>query len=246
MNDILDGFVPYVHGKQVKKGDIGKPPRNELTGKPGCYVAADKVNGNLYVGSTSNLAGRIPSNLNKLKYGKHHNSSLQEAYNENPDISIIVKQTDTTEEAMRLEQEIVNKFLPTGKLHNVGTDDVTRPALGLSVSEDRRKKIGDASRGQKRSEETRLKNREAQLGKSLSDEHKQKQSIAQKDYLSTEEGKAAHARAAEKLKKPVICKGVTYTSQTEAAKALGVDVTTISYRCKSDNFPDFTKPNKNI
>lgn len=218
MDNVLDGFVPFV------KGTLGRGRKHELTGKPGCYVFTDPASEKLYVGSTTNLPRRVSSNLSDLKHDKHCNRNLQAAYNNNHNLVIRVKPTDTTEEARQLEQEVVDKLHPSDKLHNIAVKDVMRPCLGISMSDETKQKIS-----------------ELHLGKLKSEEHKQKLSTTLKEYLATDEGKAAHARCIEKTKEPVECKGVVYSSLTEAAKALGVSHVTIINRCKSDNFPDYNK-----
>lgn len=235
MSDNLVGFVPYEKEKR------GRGFKNELTGKSGCYIATNKTNGKQYVGSSANLAGRIYANLNCLKRGKHKNKNLQEAYNESPDFDILVQLTSTVEEARQLEQATVDKLLPTGSLTNTSVTDVTRSALGLIRSDEAKQKTADANRGQKRSEESRLKMREAKLDKPLSKEHKQNLSTARKEYLSTDEGKANHARSREKISQSVIIDGFTYPSMNEAARALGVDISSIVHRCKSDKYPGYSK-----
>lgn len=238
MENDLDGFVPYAQGTR------GSGVKNELTGKPGCYIFTDPDNDKLYVGSTTNLATRTNSNLSALKHNKHHNKDLQEVYNRNPNIAMMVKPTNTVEEAQQLEQEVVDKFFPTGKLCNAAVEDVTRSRLGLPVDEEHRKKIGDGNRGKVISNETRLKTSEALLDKPKSEEHKQNLSNTNKAYFSTEEGKADHARRTEKQSHQVICKGVTYPSMIEAARALGINVGSVAHRCNSDKYPDFFKQDK--
>lgn len=240
MDNSLDGFVPYVSGTH------GKPRSDKLTGKSGAYVIDIEVSGKLYVGSSGELAHRVSTNLNKLKHNKHHNEELQTAYNNNPDATVWVRVTDTVEQAQQLEQELVDKFLPTGNLTNRAIEDVTRPRLGMSMSEEHKKKIIDVNRGRNVSEETRLKLRDALLNKPKSEEHVQNLTTAQRKRFATEEGKAAHALTREKIKKPVECAGVIYPSRNEAAKALGVTAQAITYRCNSDNFPDCFRVNKTI
>lgn len=277
MGNNLEGFVPYVQGTR------GSGVRHEFISQPGCYAVIIKVSGKIYVGSTSNLVARINTNISSLKYNQHGNRELQEAYNADPNIEVLVCPTNTVEEAQRLEQATVDKFLPTGNLTNRGVIDVTRPALGLPMSdenkqrlreahlgvplsEEHKRKLAETNRGQKRSEETCIKIGQAKLGAVLTEEHKrkisetqlgrphephteeakQKMSVSQKERFSTAEGKAAHALTREKLKDPVIIDDVTYPSVTEAARALGVDRSTITARCKSDKHPGYSKQDKNL
>lgn len=238
MNNNLDGFIPY------KKGTRGRGHRNELASKPGCFAIIVNRGEKLYIGNTIRLGKLISISLSQLKYNRHGNKNLQEAYNRNPDVVVMVKLTETIEQARQLVQEIVDKLLPSGKLCNIGVTDVTRPRLGVPASKESREKMAEAKRGHKASEETRLKMSKARLGKPLSAEIKHKISAIQKERYATDDGKAAHARGTEKIKHQVMCDGTTYSSIAEAARKLGINVGTIIHRCKSDKYPNFYKINK--
>lgn len=236
MENELDGFVPYV------KGVVGKPTSSEFYSRPGTYVLVHNETGKKYVGSTSNIGKRTVGNLSKLRNNTHGSVALQEAFNTDHSITVMIKPTETVEQAKQLEQEIVDKLLSSGKLTNIGVTDVARPALGLVISEETRQKISAAGRGKKRTEETCLRMSVSKLGLTHTEEAKLKMSASAKERLATEEGKANQARAIEKTKQPVICNGVTYPSVSEAARTLSVTRKTISRWCGDDNHSNCFKP----
>ena len=81
--------------------------------------------------------------------------------------------------------------------------------------------------------------RDSHLGQTLSHDHKTKLSTIHSARLSTPHGKVAHAIGITKLMHSVSCGGVIYESKSEAARKLNIDLTTVLYRCKSVNFPDY-------
>lgn len=213
--------------------------RNPLRNVPGCYLVIHKETGGVYVGSTKSLSDRSNSTRSSLRIGGHKNKNLQELYNRNPEIEIYVQPTLTELEARSLEQLVVDELKGSPVLCNVATTDVVNTRTGCTLTDDHRAILLAASLGKKRTDEARQHMREAHLGKTLSEEQKQKLSTVHKERLSTVEGKASHARGIDKISNPVICDGVRYKSKSEAARALGLDVTTVMNRIKSPNFPGF-------
>lgn len=91
---------------------------------------------------------------------------------------------------------------------------------------------GDGRVGYECSEETREKIRKAATGVKFTEDRKKKigqKSIDRKAWLS----------ASEKNKRPVICYGKLYESQSAAAKKFGISCTAVKKRCLSYDHPDF-------
>ena len=200
---MINDFQPYTHLPD-EEGNRHYY-KNPLTNQPGCYLVNHIPSGNVYVGSSVNLAGRITGNLNHLKNNKHKNKNLQAFYNNDPTIKVSFKTTQTEEEARNLEQTMVNTLLPTGKLLNIAIEDVTKTSLGL-----------------KRSVEIREKMSESQTGRKFTNEAKKNMSDAQKRYLSTPEGQARFSNIINKISKTVTIDGNTYSSISEASRILGI------------------------
>lgn len=228
-NKILKKYIP---------GTIGGP-KNPLRKQPGVYCIEHVETGMVYVGSTTSLSDRASKNKSALKMDKHKNKPLQKLYNDNPNIEIYVEPTPDIKTAQIAEQLVVNALKDTGKLCNVATTNVLKTKTGMKLTDEHKTALLKSSLGVKRSDESRAKMSKAHLGIPLDDEVKQKLSLVHLERLATPEGKAAHAKGIEKLMHSVMCNGVVYESKSAAARALGVDITTILHRCKSPNYPNF-------
>lgn len=188
---------------------------NPLTDQPGCYLVEHVPTGNVYVGSSVDLAGRITGNLNSLKNGKHKNKNLQTLFDKEPTVEVSFQPTETEEKARSLEQETVNKLLPTGKLCNVAVVDVTKTRVGLKLSPEAVQKIALSHTGRKRTDEAR---------KNMSE--------AQKAYISTPEGQQRLSAMVNKISRTVTIDGISYPSISEASRSLGIPYTTLVKKYK--------------
>lgn len=233
----LSDFVTYV----PRKPGGGLININPLRNKPGCYLIRHKVNGMFYVGSSNNLAARLVKNLSALRNNCHKNRNLQTIYNNDPHFEIVYKVTETVAEANKLEQAIVTSHKEDVLLLNIAKENVLLTRQGVCLSEAHKAILLESNKNRVVSDETRTKLRESHLGNKLTEEHKEKLSSIHKARLSSEEGKRSHAAGIAKLKHAVYCDGILYSSMSEAARSLGVDITTILYRCKSSNYPTFYK-----
>lgn len=211
---------------------------NPLTNQPGCYVVKHEPTGVVYVGSSKNLAARITSNLSALKNGTHKNPNLQQVYTKREDMAFFVAQTKTREEAFSLEQQMVDRYKDKGILCNIATDNVAHTRVGVPLTADHLEKLKQSNINRAISDDTRKRLSESHLGQIVTEEQKENLSKLALQRLSTPEGKAAHFEGIKKLMHPVVINGVRYNSKSEAARTLGVDVTTVMYRIKSPNYPD--------
>jgi predicted GIY-YIG superfamily endonuclease len=174
---------------------------NPLVGTPGVYCVTVNETGKVYVGSTATLPKRASSHASNLKRDCHGNSNLQAAYNENPEIEIVFKRTASFDEAIALEQQLVNEFKDTGYLCNVGTADVTNPLKGIPHTEEWKRRNSEILTGSRRSEAT-----------------KARITAGQKAFYQTDRG-------LESLKtnsKEVTVAGVTYPSISAAVRETGI------------------------
>lgn len=206
-------FIPYKPRGLATKGV--RNDRNPLTNQPGCYSVSHVPTGNVYVGSSVNLAGRITGNLNSLKDGKHKNKNLQTLFDKEPIVEISFQPTETEEKARSLEQETVNRLLPTGKLCNVAVVDVTKTRVGLKMSQEVIQKIALSNTGRKQTDKAR---------KNMSE--------AQKAYLATPEGQQRLSAMVNKISRTVTIDGISYSSISEASRALGIPYTTLVRKYK--------------
>jgi hypothetical protein len=138
-----------------------------------------------------------------------------------------------------LEQELVNYFSDDPQLCNIATDNVKHTRIGVELSNKAKNAIRKAHLGQKRTDEARTNMSVAHKGVRLSDSHRKSLSEGKIRFFSTKKGKKSKAAAILKISHRVSCAGKVFESKSSAARELGVDVTTILYRVKNKNYPDY-------
>ena len=137
---------------------------------------------------------------------------------------IIIKDNLDKKDACNLEKELINKYKTTdyskGYNHSIGGES---GGLGVTFSEERRKKIG-----------------EARKGKQHTDEAKKKMSIAKKGKTSWNKGRQWTDREKEKMRlaqktiKPVLCveTGIIYYGIRDAKNKTGINHSSIRNCCQ--------------
>lgn len=88
--------------------------------KCGAYLLRCVDSDCVYVGSSGDLNKRFARHFNELKQGIHHNVKLQEQWNDGVEMEKWEFLTQSRERAYQIEQELINDYLPSGKLLNIG------------------------------------------------------------------------------------------------------------------------------
>lgn len=158
----------------------------------GIYCIINKINNKIYIGQSKNLLKRKKEHKKGLKYGKHHNSHLQNAYDnygkENFFFKILMYCPQ--EELNKYEDFFINIFDATNR--NKGYNILEFANENPVNKQEVRDKIGLSNTGKIRTEEWKAKasywnrgKRNAMygkpgtwLGKKFSEEHKQRISKA--------------------------------------------------------------------
>jgi group I intron endonuclease len=164
------------------------------------YKILNNNNGKFYIGSAQNLRRRWKQHESDLKRGNHKNPHLQHAWNKDGEnfTFLVLEEVEKDEDLIPAEQKWLDltrsyergvgyNICPTAgsslgrpvsqetrkKLHNAnkGTSPWTK---GRSLSQEHRRKIGEAKKGRSISEEHRRKIGEARLGKGHNAETKRK------------------------------------------------------------------------
>ena len=136
----------------------------------GVYIITNTVNGNRYIGSSVDIHRRWVTHLRELRKGTHGNQILQRAWDKYGESSfefsilLLCSETDT----LLNEQQCLDTFHPE---YNICIS-VTASMLGRTMSEEHKRKIGDANKGRVMSDEQKLKLSEAHKGKKWSEEHR--------------------------------------------------------------------------
>lgn len=217
--------------------------RRELS-RPAAYALLHPSTGGVYAGSTGDLYHRISQHRTKLRTGTHSNRNLQAAYDQNPTFTLRFKITETVEEAIVVEQTILDTFLPLGNLLNVSTD-ATKGGKGHVVSDSAKERIRQASQLQFSTEDSREAQsdrsrkkwedpefRAKHIGRAESLEKKQQISSSLKVRWKDPEYRNRALAERATRRKPVTIDGVDYPSVNDAVTALNIPRSTLFSRLK--------------
>ena len=196
--------------------------------KSGIYQIRNKVNGKLYIGSTSNFVRREREHFRRLRKDGHSNAHLQSAFNKYGDDNFVFEIIFlcSRKSLIFYEQKYID-FYGVEDLYNIRV--IANSNLGTKLSEETKKKISEAKKNM--SEETKKKMSEAQKGRKLSEETKKKISEAQKGRKLSEETKKKISRNSTRKKPLLACiDGLEkkFDSLTQASVFTGVKVNYIS------------------
>src|SRR5271157_1779924 len=107
----------------------------------GIYIIVNKINGHFYLGSCKDFNKRKRDHFNNLKYLKHQNQYLQNAYNlygyNNFEFIIVCR--CLPEERLEIEQLFLNKRFIEGK--DVCQYNIAIVSCGGNLGEESNKKI---------------------------------------------------------------------------------------------------------
>lgn len=210
----------------------------------GAYVLKHPSTGKMYIGSSINMYGRYFNHQGALRANRHKNPNLQAAFNACDKLDFVFYKTDDREEAFKLEQALIDYYMPQGVLFNVG-EDVHAPNLGREFSEETKEKISKVRTGTKASEETKAKLSKMRKGIKKSLDHRLKIAEVHKAKPLTAE-KLQHCKdLGVKNRIPVMVDGVRYPSVTHCANALGLKRSVVQYRLNNPNRPTWCYVNTN-
>lgn len=215
----------------------------------GVYTIVHIPTSSVYHGSTSNLSRRINEHEASFRGNKRGNVPLVNLIKDVPDAKLFFTPTETIEQAKIIEQQRIDATDPEKRL-NLSLDTANTIAgnwknpeivekLSLSklgntngagwnpTPEQRaqmakRMKDNQYALGHIHTQETRDQMSKSKLGVKIPREHVEKSAIGRTKYN-------------------VIVDGIKYLNASRAASALGLDRERVIKRCKSDNFPNYTR-----
>lgn len=173
---------------------------------PACYVIENKITGNIYIGSTRNISGRVNHHKFYLSVGMHSNSNLQKEYDNclfKSNIIIHVLFLASIEEARDMEQALLDEEFNSGNVMNISNN--ARYQSGY----DRTKIIAKLVEF----------NRLPQVKEALS--------IRTKELWASEEGRKMFIKA---IGQNVVVDGIEYGSVREASRQTGTSIESIRRR----------------
>lgn len=183
-----------------------------VRGCAGAYTITHIATGKIYVGSSEDLRRRQRRHVVNLRRGICDSKLLQEAYNQDPRLKFYSWIAENAEQALDLEQELLDHYRGTGLLFNLGTD-VRKPRKGIPFGSEARRKLL-----------VTLRSRPEIL------ERARIRGLARVGSTHTPE---SLAKMREMWGKKVSVNGVVYDSIKAAAKAFEVDPATINNRCNN-------------
>lgn len=168
---------------------------------PGVYQIKNMINHKIYVGSAKDFSKRVIQHTRLLRKNKHHSSRLQYSWNKYGEDKFIFGLLEVVEDLTQLitrEQHYIDTLKPAYNMcptagSRLGSKtpksvrekirkNATKHWLGKNLSEETKKKIGNANRGHKHTQEAKDKisanHSRHNLGKKFSEESKSKMARA--------------------------------------------------------------------
>jgi len=153
---------------------------DENKNRSGTYKIVNSVDCRMYIGSTVNFEYRYKLHLSDLQKGEHHCRYLQRFVNKHGIdvlqfelVEIVVNKNDL----LMREQFYLDTYFGQGLLFNAAKT-AGAPNLGVSLSEETKKRIGQANLGKRRTEEQKELLRKINTGRCHSEESREKIRVA--------------------------------------------------------------------
>lgn len=219
----------------------------QLPASPGAYVLKNEDDQIIYAGSTCNLRMRRNDYNSSLGRSQCWNDNLQVAADNSSIVTMDVIPTETKEEALNIEQNIVNEMHGNGILSNKAKD-VRSPHKDVPLSSEHKEKLRQTnlgnqySKGRKLSQDHREALIKAITNREVSEETKEKMAIAATGnqraagFVWTDQMKIS---SSETKGTAITIDGTDYRSYNHAAGELGLSPQTVLNRCKSDKFKNW-------
>jgi group I intron endonuclease len=119
-----------------------------MTAVCGVYAIINKINGNIYIGSSINIHRRKLRHFRYLSLGGHENKHLQNAYNlyGNDAFEFVILKTTEPNNRLLEEQIFLDKYFGTSSCYNICPTAGSPGAPGRIKTDMHRKKIADSLR----------------------------------------------------------------------------------------------------
>ena len=148
---------------------------NKLKNKCGIYQLRNIINNHIYIGSSKNLKERIKSHFKSLKYNKHDNKHLQNAYNKYGKDNFVFEIIEycEIEERFKIEQYWLDIYFGN-KCYNLNPKAVNPPDMTgtkRTFTKEHCKNISISQRKRFQNPDVLLKHSQIRIGKNMGKEH---------------------------------------------------------------------------
>ncbi|MCE9677451.1 GIY-YIG nuclease family protein [Paraclostridium bifermentans] len=118
--------------------------------RPGIYKIINTLNGKVYIGSTQNIRIRRNNHFTNLRYNRHHNIHLQNAYNkyglENFEF-IVLEYVDSIDYLLEKETSWIKKLKSNDNKYGYNSRVYTETNRGFKHSKETKDRISKAKKG---------------------------------------------------------------------------------------------------
>jgi group I intron endonuclease len=167
----------------------------------GVYAILNLFDGKIYIGSAKYIKSRFGWHHRALENNKHHNILLKRAWDKYGEDSFIFFVIEVTDDLLVREQYWMDRFSSYHPDSGYNLYPVAGSPANVKLTEEHKRKIGEAVRGRKLSEETKANMSAAHLNRTA--EHKANHAAAMKKRGITPEHK-------QKLKEANMKRGYKY------------------------------------
>lgn len=215
---------------------------------PAAYALLHVVSEQMYVGSTEDLYTRVNEHRTRLEAGEHRNRNLQEAFNQDSRFALAFVRTETKEQATEIEQTMLDKLMPTGRLLNI-SPDAQFANKGVLLSDQKKDEIRQRAIEQFSSPEARKQHSEIskqlwedpeyrerhKVGMANVDHEQRSSRITEslKDKWQDPVYRSKMEADRQKRRKPITIDGTQYSSVKEASQTTNIPESTILTRIKN-------------
>jgi group I intron endonuclease len=215
----------------------------------GTYVIEHTPTGGFYIGSSQDIYVRVRQHLRALRLKEHKNPRFQVLFSNANDFLVTYTVMETTEDALRLEQLLIEECKNNPGLINIAVD-VYAAFNGRKHKEETKTLIRQQHAEQFSDPKKKEIHRQAVIKKWQDPEYRRKQ-LGRKCSTETIEKHRLNSRrlwkdpsVASRMgrpKRPVTINGVTYESRLEAAEGLNVHISTIDRLIKFNRLERYVK-----
>ena len=172
------------------------------TKQPAAYFLLSKKEESFYIGSSGNVYARLMGHRTLFERSLHFNKKIAECVKRNgkEDLLCVVIYTSTKEEALTIEQELLDIYFNDPRNTNIGRN-AKLPSLGLVTSDENKKAKSELFKNLWKNEEWRENITKKQKAAVTTPQYRRSVSDRMRVFLNTKKGEDFKLAAADRLNK---------------------------------------------